>query len=114
MMRLTMALLCGAIAVLGACGPKDGEGNSAAEAGLTAEAISANDITAIDAVTGQAANMAADMDYDAIPAGNTSVQPKPRPAGQPASSERPGRPAETTQPADAAPPAAEEPAVNSE
>ena len=37
---------------------------------LTAESIVSNDVTAIDAVTGDAANMAADVDYTAEVADN--------------------------------------------
>jgi len=49
---------------LAACG-KDREADSGgnAGAGLTADTIVANDVTAIDAVTADAANMAADIDY---------------------------------------------------
>jgi hypothetical protein len=49
---------------LAAC-DKNGEADRGtnAGAGLTADKIVANDITAIDAVTGDAANMAADIDF---------------------------------------------------
>lgn len=58
-------ILLAASAALAACGGnKDAEGN-AAQAGddLTANAIVANDTTAIDAATGDAANMAEDVEY---------------------------------------------------
>ena len=49
---------------LGACrGRGDADANRSADAGLTAENIVSNDVTAIDAVTADAANMAADVDY---------------------------------------------------
>lgn len=61
-MRWTMMML-GAAALAG-CGGKDqGEATANADTGMTAEAITANDVTAIDAVTGAAANIAADVDY---------------------------------------------------
>ncbi|MEO7654807.1 MAG: hypothetical protein ABIS23_03885 [Sphingomicrobium sp.] len=46
---------------LAACGKSETENQNAGRA-MTAEAISSNDVTAIDAVTGEAANMAADVD----------------------------------------------------
>jgi hypothetical protein len=57
LLMLTPALaLC-----LAACGKSDdSEGQNAART-LTAETISTNDVTAIDAVTGEAANIAADV-----------------------------------------------------
>jgi hypothetical protein len=78
---------------------------------LTAESIVSNDVTAIDAVTGDAANMAADVDYTAEVADNlanedddttattnsSSRTRSPRPA--------PSRPPETK-------PAPTEPAAN--
>jgi len=50
---------------LAACG-KNGaqETNQVAAENLTAESIVSNDVTAIDAVTGDAANMAADVDMN--------------------------------------------------
>jgi len=95
-MRALVLLL--AIAVpLGACG-KSGEAEGEREGStMTANAISSNDITAIDAVTGEAANIAADVQIDAdlIADGNaasneasTSQRPRrpARPAGTPAAS----------------------------
>ena len=95
-MRALVLLL--AIAVpLGACG-KSGEAEGEREgSAMTANAISSNDITAIDAVTGEAANIAADVQIDAnlIADGNaasneasTSQRPRrpARPAGTPAAS----------------------------
>ena len=49
---------------MSACGPKPGADNAVATGdNLAAEAIIANDTTAIDAATGDAANIAADVDY---------------------------------------------------
>jgi hypothetical protein len=56
-------LVTGAALALAACGNNGQAGNTAnVGEGLTAENIVYNDVTAIDAVTGDAANMAADVD----------------------------------------------------
>jgi hypothetical protein len=62
-----LIIFAGASLVLSACGKSDeaGKAQNAAD-GLTAEKIVANDVTAIDAVTGDAANMAADMNYEQL------------------------------------------------
>ena len=50
---------------LAACGKNtQTDNNQAAGENLTAESIVSNDVTAIDAVTGDAANMAADVDLN--------------------------------------------------
>ena len=78
-------VIVGAAAALAACG----SGNQADDSqdlnqGLTARNIVANDVTAIDAVTGDAANMAEDVDFtEALnelgPAdGNASATSRPR------------------------------------
>ncbi len=52
------------ILALAACGNNDQADNTQnVDENLTAENIVSNDVTAIDAVTGDAANMAADVDY---------------------------------------------------
>jgi hypothetical protein len=62
-----LIIFAGASLALSACGKNDGAGNTQnAGDGLTAEKIVANDVTAIDAVTGDAANMAADMNYEEL------------------------------------------------
>ena len=48
-----------------ACGKSNQAEENAQGPGMTAEAISSNDVTAIDAVTGEAANIAADVVLDA-------------------------------------------------
>jgi hypothetical protein len=58
-------LVVGAALALAACGKNNqADVNANAGEGLTADNIVSNDVTAIDAVTGDAANMAADMPVD--------------------------------------------------
>lgn len=88
-----LILLAGAALALSACGKKDNAGtNQDTAGGLTADKIVANDVTAIDAVTGDAANMAADVNYegidnslDAVDNGAAPAPSKPRSASKPAS-----------------------------
>jgi hypothetical protein len=63
MMRLALIIAAAALP-LAACGHKD-QTDKTQNAGenLSAENIVSNDVTAIDAVTGDAANMAADVNY---------------------------------------------------
>ena len=58
-------ILCGAAAIaLSACNPEpSAQERAAAEQNVTSEVVATNDTTAIDAATGQAANMAADVDF---------------------------------------------------
>lgn len=65
-MRALIIIAAASIA-LTACGKHD-QGNTAQNSAsdLTADKIVANDVTAIDAVTADSANMAADMNYDAL------------------------------------------------
>ena len=70
-------LIAGAALAVAACGPQQDAGNAVATGdNLAAEAITANDTTVIDAATGDAANMAADVAYtinsDEMDAGNTA------------------------------------------
>ena len=59
-----LILIAGASLSLTACRDQGAADNAAsANADLAAEAIFSNDTTAIDAATGDAANMAADVDY---------------------------------------------------
>ena len=85
-----LILFAGASLALTACGKSDNAGNTQNAADtLTAEKIVANDVTAIDAVTGDAANMAADMNYEALDANlgnadtNDAAPTRRRPAGKP-------------------------------
>ena len=79
-----LILIAGAIA-LAACSNNDQHDNTTnVGETLTAENIVSNDVTAIDAVTGDAANMAADSDLNSIanaPAdqGNANAFPKAKP-----------------------------------
>jgi len=58
-----LLLVAGAALALGGCGNNDQTDKTQnADENLTAENIVSNDVTAIDAVTGDAANMAADVD----------------------------------------------------
>jgi len=83
LLMLTAAALC-----LAACGNNDQKDNTQnVDDNLTAENIVSNDVTAIDAVTGDAANMAADVNYsepanDLENAGNVEM-PKAAPAPRP-------------------------------
>jgi hypothetical protein len=62
---MRVPLLFAAALALGACGNNDQKDNTQnADENLTAENIVSNDVTAIDAVTGDAANMAADVDMN--------------------------------------------------
>jgi hypothetical protein len=103
-MRLTF-LVCGAALALAGCGGGDQSAeNAGASSELSAENFVVNDITAIDAVTADAANMAADVNYmEALEnlSGNEGGERSAR------------RPAATTRPR-SAPPSREpeEPATN--
>ena len=58
-------LLAGAALALAGCGNNDqSDKTQNVDENLTAENIVSNDVTAIDAVTGDAANMAADVDMN--------------------------------------------------
>ena len=60
-----LALIAGAALALSGCGNNDQTDKTQnADENLTAENIVSNDVTAIDAVTGDAANMAADVDMN--------------------------------------------------
>ena len=70
-----LILVAGASLFLAACGDQGAADNAAnAGANLAAEAIFANDTTAIDAATGDASNMAADVDYTVSNAGSGDVR----------------------------------------
>src|SRR5438067_6850064 len=63
-MRIPLLIALAALS-LGGCGKGNQAENMAnADQGLSAENIVSNDVTAIDAVTGDAANMAADVDLN--------------------------------------------------
>ena len=81
-----LILVAAAALSLAACKNNDQHDNTAnVDENLTAENIVSNDVTAIDAVTGDAANMAADVDMnygnlDENSAGPTMNMPAPRPS----------------------------------
>jgi hypothetical protein len=81
----TAPLLILALLALAACKNNDQVDNTQnVGQNLTAENIVSNDVTAIDAVTGDAANMAADSDVNDLgnisnDTGNASAFPKPKP-----------------------------------
>ena len=59
-----LILIAGAALALGACGNDDQADNAVnADASMAAGSIASNDVTAIDAVTGDSSNMAADVNY---------------------------------------------------
>lgn len=104
---------------LAGCGKEQATGNTNAfDQAVTAEDFETGDTTAIDAATGAAANMAADVDITAIgnDSGNrsssTSASParasRPAPATAGNSSASPA--AESDEPAESTEPAASEPA----
>jgi hypothetical protein len=81
-----LIIIAGALALtLAACRNNDQTDNTQnVDENLTAENIVSNDVTAIDAVTGDAANMAAESDVNDLGnisngTGNASAFPKPKP-----------------------------------
>ena len=79
-----LIILAGTL-TLAACGNNDQSDNTQnIDENLTAENIVSNDVTAIDAVTGDAANMAAESDMNDVAnlsnaTGNANAFPKPKP-----------------------------------
>jgi hypothetical protein len=85
-----LILIAGGALALGACGNNDQSDNTMnVDENLAAEGTTANDVTAIDAVTGDAANMAADVNYENEITNLDSNGPSPVTANAPA----PSRPA---------------------
>ena len=76
-MRLTLLTAAVALALAG-CGKQEAEGaGNRSDEAITAEDFSGNDVTAIDAASGADANMAADVDFNALDndsAGNSSAR----------------------------------------
>jgi len=93
---MRVPLLIATVLVLSACGNNDQTDKTQnVDENLSAESIVSNDVTAIDAVTGDAANMAADVDMNygnlEAPEPNLSTNqpsnaPRPRPAPKPSRS----------------------------
>jgi hypothetical protein len=98
-----LILVAGAALAVGACGKNNqNENNQIAGESLTAQNIVSNDVTAIDAVTGDAANMAADVDMnfgnldnEAVELNDVSTKAVPRKTG-PKSVATPTEPAANT------------------
>jgi hypothetical protein len=100
-----LILIAGLALALGACGNNDQKDNNQnVDENLSAENIVSNDVTAIDAVTADAANMAADMPVDELnavaPENNpsappTAARPKPKAMTAPAKPETDTAPAPT-------------------
>ena len=87
----TYLLLAVAALGLASCGNNDQtDKNANVDESLSAENIVSNDVTAIDAVTGDAANMAADVDI------NFTTQQQAAAGNGPAT--KPSRPSSTTRP----------------
>ena len=108
-MRLVLLVFTASLALAG-CGKEQATGNtSALDQAVTAEDFETNDVTAIDAATGAAANMAADVDFNMI--GNEDANDsRPAESGSP----RPQRAAPQARDSAPAPqpaPAADEPAA---
>src|SRR5436853_7591790 len=84
-MRL-LILVAGSSLILTACGNKGQADNTLnVDENLAAENITSNDVTAIDAVTGDAANMAADVNYTEVDnlSGNDAAPATSRPTRRP-------------------------------
>ena len=111
-MRAVLLLAAAALG-LASCRNNDRTDNNAnVDENLSAENIVSNDVTAIDAVTGDAANIAADVDVNFTAEqqlnNGTGTKPAPRP-----STARPSSPqSNTSAPAAATPPPASDTTAN--
>jgi hypothetical protein len=95
-MRELILIGAAAAALSGCGGEQTAEERAAAERNVTSEVVQTNDTTAIDAATGQDANMAADVPF--IPdienvAGSNEAAPAAAPRRSATSSPRPRSPA---------------------
>lgn len=89
---MRVPLLIIAALTLAACGKKnEADSNLAGSENLTADSIVSNDVTAIDAVTGDAANMAADVDvnYDDVELNSGNDAPDKAKASRPSPTHKP-------------------------
>jgi len=103
-----IALAAAAALALSACGRNNQtDANQAGDEGLTADSIVSNDVTAIDAVTGDAANMAADVNYQDFgnSTGDTGGSRPGATPSRPSSTANSAKPRQPDEPA-AAPPVA--------
>jgi len=77
----TLILIAGAALALAACRNNDQVDNTTnIDENLTAENVVSNDVTAIDAVTGADANMAADVNYTDLSVNNETSDASNAPA----------------------------------
>jgi hypothetical protein len=111
-MRL-LILAAGVALTVAGCGNNDQSDNTQnVDENLTAESIVSNDVTAIDAVTGDAANMAADVDInftnDMLEPGGNATSPAAGGKAKPAVNTEPRPPSVAKSP----PPAELSPAAN--
>jgi hypothetical protein len=93
-----LIVIAGALAIT-ACGTNGQAGNTQnLDENLAAENIASNDVTAIDAVTGDAANMAADVNYTELDnlSGNGGVPATSRPTRRPVGTSTTSSPAENS------------------
>lgn len=111
---LTSALACALFALAGCSGHKAANNAAVTEETSAGEAIVTNDVTAIDAATGEAANMAPDVNYtfnEATLASNNASQTAsgnattPRPAAKKEPKPAPATAAPATPATNAATPA---------
>lgn len=91
-----LILFAGSALLLTACGNNDQTDNSLnVDENLAAESIVSNDVTAIDAVTGDASNMAADVNYagpENVDANEGGTSAKPSSKLTPPRTKAPGKP----------------------
>jgi len=95
---MRLLILTAAILAISACGKNNQAGTAQnADQGMTADSIVSNDVTAIDAVTGDAANMAADVDvnYGNLDEGSTDTSNSVKPSKPSASKSRSAAPVES-------------------
>ena len=98
----SLILIAGAALGLAGCSNNDNKDNNLnVDENLTAESIVSNDVTAIDAVTGDAANMAADVDtnYGDLGTNSSAAASTNGPASKPSKPSKPA-PAKTSKPAE--------------
>ena len=90
----TLMLIAGAALALAACRNNDQVDNTTnVDENLTAENVVSNDVTAIDAVTGADADMAADVNYTDFETNNLTSNAEDAPAKSPSVPTKPAKPA---------------------
>jgi hypothetical protein len=97
-MRAHLLIACAALALAGCGKSSQSDGTLNADDNLTAASIVSNDVTAIDAVTGDAANMAADVDMNfggVAENGSTATSNEASPSSPKRSANKPSTPTET-------------------